>query len=103
MVGFLRKIFGPSADFNFLVKEKGAVIIDVRTSQEFHSGHIQGALNIPLQSIDQQIEKIRKYNKPIITCCRSGARSGVAAAQLRSKGIEVYNGGSWNSLSKSVR
>lgn len=103
MVGFLRKIFGPSADFNALVKEHGAIILDVRTSQEFNSGHIKGAINIPLQSIDQQVEKIRKYNKPIITCCRSGARSGVAASQLKSKGIEAYNGGSWNSLSNSIR
>jgi phage shock protein E len=103
MVGFLRKIFGPSADFKLLVKEKGAIIIDVRTSQEFNAGHIKGALNIPLQSIDQHIEKIRKYNKPIITCCRSGARSGAAASQLKSRGIEAYNGGSWNSLSNGIR
>ncbi len=103
MIGFLRNIFGPAADFNQLVKEKGAVIIDVRTSQEFNSGHIKGAINIPLQSIDQHIDKIRKYNKPIITCCRSGARSGAAASQLKGKSIEAYNGGSWNSLNNVIR
>jgi phage shock protein E len=103
MIGFLRNIFGPAADFKLLVKEQGAVIIDVRTSQEFNSGHIKGAINIPLQVIDGQVEKIRKYNKPIITCCRSGARSGAAASQLKAKGIEAYNGGAWNSLSNIIR
>ena len=103
MIGFLRNIFGPAADFKMLVKEKGAVIIDVRTAHEFNSGHIKGALNIPLQIIDVQIEKIRKYNKPIITCCRSGARSGSAASQLKGKGIEAYNGGPWNSLENAIR
>jgi rhodanese-related sulfurtransferase len=54
-----------------LVKN-GAQIIDVRTPAEYNGGHIKGAKNIPLQSLNQNLGKINK-NKPVITCCASGA------------------------------
>ena len=78
--------------------EKGALIIDVRTPQEFQMGHIKESKNIPLDKISGSIKKIQKREKPVITVCRSGARSVQAAAILRSKGIEVMNGGAWNYL-----
>lgn len=102
MFNFLQKIFGPKVDFAELVKN-GAIIIDVRTPAEFSAGHIKGAINIPVDKIGNQIDNIKKYNKPVITCCRSGARSGVAASTLKTKGIEAYNGGPWDSLRNKIK
>ena len=81
---------------------QGAIIIDVRTPQEFAQGHTDGSINIPLSIISNEIEKIKNYDKPIITCCRSGARSGKAAGVLKSANIEVYNGGSWGEVQSAL-
>jgi rhodanese-related sulfurtransferase len=78
--------------------ERGALIVDVRTPQEYKSGHITESINIPLNTIPNKVNELKRKNKPIITCCRSGARSGMAADQLRKAGIEVENGGPWNSV-----
>lgn len=100
MLNFLKKLF--TKDNSALIKamEKGAVIIDVRTPNEFRQGHIQGSKNIPIHEIRSKIEMIRKWNKPVITVCLSGGRSATAKLVLASAGIEVYNGGPWYSLQK---
>lgn len=85
-------------DFN----SRGAIIIDVRTKGEYDSGAIPGSKNIPLQVIATKINEIKKLNKPVITCCASGMRSGSAATILRSNGIEAMNGGGWFSLSQKL-
>jgi phage shock protein E len=97
-MSFLSKLFGmQSVDFKQL-KQQGAVIIDVRSPGEFKGGHIQGAINIPLQSIQSSLNKIPK-GKPIITCCASGMRSSSAKSILKSAGYsDVHNGGGWTSL-----
>ena len=77
---------------------KGAVIIDVRSPAEFKSGHGKNSKNIPLDKINNEAAKIKAMNKPIIVCCRSGARSGQAASILKSKGIDVINGGPWQNV-----
>jgi phage shock protein E len=102
MLGFIKKLFGPPTDFKQLV-QNGAIIIDVRSANEYKAGHIPGSLNIPVDSIKNKIEEIRKKNKPVITCCRSGARSGMAKSILSSAGVDAYNGGPWNSLVSKIR
>jgi rhodanese-related sulfurtransferase len=77
---------------------KGAIIIDVRTVGEFREGHIKGSKNIPLDTINGKLNEIKKLDKPVIVCCRSGMRSAQAASVLKSVGIEVINGGGWQSL-----
>lgn len=79
-----------------------AVIIDVRTVQEFNDGHIKDSINIVLDNLEQNIDKIKKMNAPIIACCRSGARSGVAAGILKKHGIECINGGGWQMLNSQI-
>lgn len=83
--------------------QKGAVVIDVRTDMEFAEGHVQGSKNIPLNVIGFQIDKIKKLNKPIITCCRSGARSGSAESILKQNGIDVINGGPWGNVADCMK
>lgn len=102
MLKFLKKLLsGNSINYKELVNN-GAVIIDVRSIAEFKSGHISGSKNYPLDSIRAKVAELKKLNKPVITVCRSGARSGVAKGILKSAGIEVYNGGAWNSLKSKI-
>jgi phage shock protein E len=82
--------------------EKEAIIIDVRTYEEFAGGHIKNSKNIPLQVIESKINDIKKLNKPVIACCRSGNRSGMATRILKQNGIECINGGSWQSLQSKL-
>ena len=101
-MGFLDKLFGgPKVDLKELVKQ-GAVIVDVRTPAEFQGGHIKGSINIPLQSLDSNLGKLKK-DKTIITCCASGMRSASAKGILKSKGLDAHNGGGWHSLQSKIR
>ena len=79
-----------------------AVIIDVRTSGEFRDGHIKNSKNIALDTISNKIQEIKNLGKPIIVCCRSGMRSAQAASVLKKHGIEVINGGGWESLQNKL-
>lgn len=83
--------------------ESGAVVIDVRTKQEFADGHVQGSKNIPLNTIGLRMDEIKKIGKPIITCCRSGARSGSAASILKQNGIDAINGGPWGNVVNCIK
>ena len=92
---------GPQVNYKELM-EKGAVIVDVRTSAEFSSGHIRNSINIPLNTLKASLSKLDKQ-KPIITCCASGMRSASAEGILLACGFtEVVNGGSWTSLEKKL-
>ena len=102
MFGFLKNLFGPGTDYKSILS-KGAIIIDVRTPEEYRTGHIEGARNIPLDQIKLKVPELKKTGKPVITCCRSGARSGMAKSQLAAAGIEVYNGGAWTSLNNKIK
>ena len=81
---------------------RGAVIIDVRTNGEFRDGHIKNSKNIALDTISNKIQEIKNFGKPIIVCCRSGMRSAQAASVLKNHGIEVINGGGWESLQNKL-
>lgn len=78
-----------------LIALPSATIIDVSTAAEYELGHIEKAINIPIDSLPKNIEKMKQMSKPIIVYCRTGGCSQSAAIELRSYGInEVYNGGS---------
>ena len=72
-------------------QNKEAIIIDIRTPQEYKEGHIPGVANIPL---DQLAERNREIptDKKVLLICRSGNRSSQGTSLLRSKGFgNVYN------------
>ena len=63
-----------------------AVLLDVRTVDEYRQGHIDGSLNIPLQNIHAVKNNIPDLDKPIYVHCLSGARSAQATSVLKSMG-----------------
>jgi len=103
MIEAIKKLFGiKTTNYDQLIKE-GAIILDVRTPGEFSTGHIMGAINIPVDKLSQNLNKLKAKNKPIITCCASGMRSASAKGILQSKGYNnIYNGGAWHRLNQKI-
>ena len=94
--------FGPKTDYAELVK-KGALILDVRSKGEYAGGNIKGSMNIAVDQLQNNLNKLNDKNQPIITCCASGIRSASAKSILKSNGFtHVYNGGGWTSLKKKL-
>src|SRR6476659_6360265 len=83
----------------------GAVIIDVRPAYAFDQhGRVPGSINIPVDRIVINIERIRSMNRPIIVCCAYGTDCDTAVRLLKGNGIkDVYNGGSWQSVLRKVK
>ncbi len=100
MLSLFKNLFkSNSVDLAQLIKD-GAFIVDVRSKAEFATGHVKGSINIPLEQIGSSVEKLKSYNH-VITCCRSGNRSGMAKRTLESKGLKnVSNGGSWQNVNQ---
>lgn len=77
------------------VIKEGAFLVDVRTPEEFRYGSVEGATNIPLDTVPEHIDDFKNKDN-IVLFCQSGARCGSAKAYLESIGVEnIYNGGSW--------
>lgn len=95
--------FGSKVDYAELIRQ-GAIILDVRSKGEYAEGHIKGSINISVNALGKNLNKLKDKNKPIITCCASGMRSASAKSLLKSNGYtQVHNGGSWNSLRNKIR
>lgn len=105
MLNFLKKALGMNTtevNYHQLLNE-GAIILDVRSAGEFASGHIKGAINISVDSLKDNLSKLKNKNQTIITCCASGMRSNVAKSILTANGYtQVYNGGGWSSLNSKI-
>ena len=97
--------FLKSPDINQGVEEcrntAGAVLLDVRTVDEYAEGHIPGSINIPLDTVASVLERIPDKDTPLFVHCLSGGRSGKAVAFLKKLGytqvkniggINLYNG-----------
>jgi len=68
---------------------KKAIVIDVRTKEEFQMAHYKDALNIPYDEIEKHIKKLEAYkDKPIIVYCRSGRRASKAKQTLEKYGFK---------------
>ena len=81
---------------------KGALIVDVREDFEFLEGHADNSINIPLGQIPFKVNQLKQEQKPIIVCCRSGARAESALSSLQRAGIEAYNAGSWTNVQEML-
>ena len=85
--------------------KQGALVIDVRNPGEFNSGHVPGALNIPLGDLSSELPRcVPDRNKVLLLHCLSGARSGIARQQLRRMGyLNSFNMGSYSRAESIVR
>jgi len=102
MLNFVKKLFGGNNTALSQAISEGAFLVDVRTPAEFKSGSVKGAVNIPLDSVSNQLDKF-KNKKHIVVFCRSGNRSAQAKAILERNGFKnVINGGTWNSVANLV-
>lgn len=83
--------------------EQQALVIDVRTAEEFAAGHIEGAINIPFESIVEGVAKLGlKNDDSIVLYCRSGRRSGIADEALTQAGFShTANAGGVDALIES--
>ena len=78
-----------------ILESRSATIVDVRNRSEFNSGHVPGAVNIPVDEIEARLNEFQQMEKPVVLYCRSGARSAMALNILQHYGIsDVYNAGS---------
>ena len=96
--------FGETGDYRqisqdkareMMEKDDGHIIVDVRTQEEYESGHIPGAICIPNENIsDRQLEELPDFDQIILVYCRSGRRSKEAASKLAGMGYKnVYEFG----------
>ncbi len=72
-------------------------VIDVRTPGEFQGGHAPGSRNIPLDQLEARVSEVDR-TRPVILCCATGARSGLATQWLRALGYDVTNAGPWQAV-----
>jgi rhodanese-related sulfurtransferase len=67
---------------------QGALLVDVRSREEFEGGHVLDARHLPQEEVAGAAESLKKYrDKPVIVCCETGMRSGAAARVLKAQGF----------------
>ena len=70
---------------------EGAILVDVRTPQEYREGHIPGSKNLPLQTIDKVADLVENKDTALYVYCHSGARSRQAVSHLQYLGYSNVN------------
>ena len=84
-------------------ESKDAVLLDVRTREEYVRGHIEGSQNLPLDEIDKVDSVIKDKSVPLYVHCLSGGRSARAAAYLKAMGYrEVHDIGGIGSYKGNI-
>jgi len=78
------------------LQQRGALLLDVRTPEEFQAGHLKGAVNVPYQDVAARIGELSpNKSAPLLVYCKSGGRSGIARSTLRRMGYsDAHNLGS---------
>lgn len=77
-----------------LIKDnKDLVILDVRTYSEFKESRISGAINIPVDELEWELDELEKFkDNKILVYCKVGVRSNIACSYLESEGFKnLYN------------
>lgn len=69
--------------------KQGALLLDVRTTGEFGGGHLEGAVNIPVEQLEAKMASVpAKKDQPIVVYCHSGRRSAAAKQMLEKAGFQ---------------
>lgn len=103
MFSILKTFFSSDSQSELTGKINGnTFLVDVRSPQEYASGSVNGAVNIPLDRVQSELSKF-KNRESIVVFCRTGNRSGQAKSILERNGItNVINGGSWQNVNQFV-
>ena len=83
----------------------GAVLVDVRTQEEFAAKRVPGATNLPLDTVKTSITNVAPDKSTVVLLhCRTGRRSGIAEKELRSLGYtNCFNLGSFEQADEAVK
>jgi phage shock protein E len=84
------------------VLEDGALLLDVRSVFEYHAGHAPGAVNLPLDELEDRLPELGPPGRPIVVYCASGARSREAASTLRAQGFVVLDAGTLAAVTRDA-
>ncbi|HEV3414408.1 MAG TPA: rhodanese-like domain-containing protein [Puia sp.] len=102
-MSWLSELFGGGGAIREALQQ-GAVVIDLRTAYEYDQGHIPRSLNIPVDRIKANIDRIRDLRKPVILCSGPSGGAWEAMDVLRNAGLtHVINGGNWQSLFRKMQ
>lgn len=86
-------------DLESVMAEKEYIIVDVRTKEEYEDSHVVGAINIPYNDIDKDVNLDKDKN--IFVYCKSGNRSKIAFNELSELGYTVYDLGAFEDIDLS--
>ncbi len=83
--------------------DHGALVIDVRAAEDYETGHIDGAINIPYDQIERRVSELGSdKSREIVLYCRSGRRAGIALNTLKELGFSsLTNAGGFADLIKA--
>jgi len=92
----LKRLAFVTADAAQKLLRQGALVIDVRSREEFQEGCLPGAINIPLGELHDRLpRRVKDKSQPLLLHCLSGGRSGMARSQIKRMGyVNVFNLGS---------
>ena len=79
-----------------ILSKNNYIIVDVRTDEEYNASHVKGAINIPYDEIDENVNLDK--SKTILVYCKSGTRSNIAYNTLTSLGYDVYDMGAFDNI-----
>ena len=72
-----------------LVNREGAMLLDIRDSKDYSSGHIAGAVSMPVSSIDARIGELESQkDKPVVLVCKMGQHASATGRKLKALGFE---------------
>lgn len=77
-------------ELDSLPRDGSVTLLDTRTADEYHMGHIEGFRNIPVDELRERLEEMEK-EKPVYVICQSGLRSYIATRILEGNGYKAYN------------
>lgn len=90
MFSFLKRLGGPAidvAELEALIAQGAVRVLDVREDSEFRSGHVPGAIHVPVKRLPERVGKLKR-DKPYAVICQSGGRSRSATSFLLDQGFE---------------
>ena len=85
-----------TSELEKVLKENNYIVVDVRTKEEYETGHVKDSINIPYDEIDENVDLDKE--KTILVYCKSGGRSHIAYETLTNLGYQVLDLGAYETV-----